>query len=67
MIMRRMIIFDYLVTQNSIFNANKLAWTDERKDDLYTQGRPDKAIMWPHHLKNDIGYIFLFGLDLDFK
>ena len=22
---------------------------------------------WPHHLKNDIGYVFLFGLDLDFK
>jgi hypothetical protein len=43
--MRRMIIFDYLVTQNSIFNANKLAWPDERKDDLYTQGRPNKARM----------------------
>jgi hypothetical protein len=47
----RKIIFDYLVTQNSISNANKLAWPDERKNDLYAQGRSHKARMWLRYLK----------------
>ena len=67
MIMRKKLIFDYLVTQNSIANANKLAWSAERKNDLYAYGRPPKARTWPHYLKNDIEYVFLFGLDLDYN
>ena len=61
------LIFDYLVTQNSIANANKRAWSAERKNDLYAYGRPPKARTWPHYLKNAIEYVFLFGLDLDYN
>ena len=45
------LIFDYLVTQNSIANANKRAWSAERKNDVYAYGRPPKARTWPHYLK----------------
>lgn len=37
------------------------------KNDLYAYGRPPKARTWPHYLKNDIEYVFLFGLDLDYN
>jgi len=39
------------VTQKSIANANKLAWSDERKNDLYAHGSPPKSRMWSHYLK----------------